>query len=57
MLNNKGSNTDPCGTPINKPSQSLYPELILVLYLLLDKNDETSLFNLKLSNIGQKLGQ
>ena len=37
MLNNKGSNTDPYGTPNNKPSQSLYPELILVLYLLLDK--------------------
>ena len=37
MLNNKGPNTDPCGTPI---------ELILVLYLFPDENYEKSLIDL-----------
>ena len=37
MLNNKGPNTDSCGTQINKSSQSMYAELILVLYLLSNK--------------------
>ena len=46
MLNNKGFNNEPRDTPINKPSQSLYPELILVLYLLSDKNHEISLIDL-----------
>ena len=41
MLNNKGPNTDPCGTPINKSSQALYAELVLVLFLFPDKKDET----------------
>lgn len=40
MLNNKGPNTDLCGTLINKCSESLYYELILVLNLLSDKKDE-----------------
>ena len=39
MLNNKGPNTDPYGTRINKSSQLLYVELILVLYLLPHKRD------------------
>ena len=43
MLNNKGPNTDPSDIRINKSSQSLYAELILVLYLLPDKKDEISL--------------
>ena len=46
MLNNKGPNTDSYGTSINKSSQSLYAELILVLYLLPDKKDEISLIHL-----------
>ena len=37
MINNKARHTDPCGTPINKSSQSLYSELILLLNLLCDK--------------------
>ena len=49
MLNKKGPNTDPCGTPINKSSQSLYAELILVLYLLPDKKDEINLIDFQLN--------
>ena len=46
MLNNKGLNIDPCGTPTNKYSQSLYDELILILYLPSNKKDETNLIDL-----------
>lgn len=46
MLKSKGPNTDPCGTPIDKSSQSLYSELILVVNLLSDKKDEVSLIDL-----------
>ena len=45
-LNNKGPNTDPCGTPTNKYAQSQYDELILILYLLWNKKDETNLIDL-----------
>lgn len=45
MLNNKGPNTHPCGTLIDKSSQPLYAELVLVLYFLPDKKDEISLIN------------
>ena len=43
MLNNKGPNTDPRGTLINKSFQLLHAEVILVLYLFPDKKDELSL--------------
>ena len=39
----KDLNTDPCGQPINKSSQSLWSELILVLYLPSNKKHEISL--------------
>lgn len=32
MLHNKVPNTDPCVRPIDKSSQSLYSELILILF-------------------------
>ena len=43
MLNNKGPNTDACGTPINKSSQLLYSELVSFLNLLSYKKVEISL--------------
>ena len=46
MLNNKGPNTDPCGTLINKSSQSMHSELTLVLNLPFDKRGEISLIDL-----------
>lgn len=49
MLHNKVPNTDPCVRPIDKSSQSLYSELILILFyfnyfnLLSNKKGEISL--------------
>ena len=46
MLNNKGPNIHLCDTPTNTSSQSLYAELILVLYLPPGKKDEIILIDL-----------
>ena len=43
ILNNKDPNTDPEGTPGNRPSHLLYGELIFVLYFLLLRKIEISL--------------
>ena len=37
MLNNKGPNLDPCGTPHKISSQELKSEFILVLCLIFDR--------------------